>query len=711
MLLRVFRVSDRLGFVLLKISTGFGLLLLESISGVTSGTGSIASRIRAVLVAILSAVIGILAFLGGILQQILNVIFNLGMRLTGRTTSAARTSTSNAMARRSARAEMQSTVVEDPLRIQNRVLSGLVIVALFALIAVVLWATRDNNNTPASPPSVNLNVNPVASPQQGTDVALLPTPVPTATDLPDVLQVRGSLAYVVREQGQTDIWVAPVESRTQLRLTNDPADERDPAWSPDGSKLAYASNKDGNWEIYIYDLNTEQETRMTFSLAFEAAPTWSPDGEFLIYESYQDETHLDIFAMKADGSEIPFAIASSPAPDFSPAWDPSNNGRRIAFVSWQDGNQDIYVFNLDSQETINLTNTPNRHEDFPSWSPDGERLAYSTVETGIETIFVLDPANPDQPEVFGRGRTPAWSPDGASIVAAVDSSDDTRIVVSPYVDTGVPTQVIQAPKGSNSPVWTSAPLPTTLINSGGLESGITEPLFVEQVQQNDQLVGLESIPNIPGIELAALNRSVDDSFNALREATNDKVGWDFLSTLSDAWWELDHRPQPGEPSRNWHLTGRAFSFNRNQILGFPSPIEIVREDGELEIYWRVYVRVTDEAQNGELGEPLRHMPWLFVTPEQGDVEAYEQGGRLRDEMPNGYYVDFTQLAEDYGWIATPAGDGWRSNINTRNYWMFQKRDGLTWYEAMLELYNEPQLGGFVPTATPAPLPTTPPEQG
>ncbi len=703
MLLRVFRVSDRLGLVLLKISTGFGLLLLESVGGVTSATNNLGRHIRAVLVVILSAGLAVLAFVGGILQQILNVIFNLAIRLVGRITVSARTSTSNAMARRSARAEMQSTVVEDPLRTQNRVLNGLVTVALFVLIAVILWATRDNDTAPTSPPSINLNVAPAASPQSSTEVALLPTSVPTATELPDVLQVRGSLAYVVREQGQTDIWVAPVDSRTQLRLTNDPADERDPAWSPDGSKLAYASNKDGNWEIYIYDLNTEQETRMTFSLVFEAAPTWSPDGEFLIYESYQDETHLDIFAMKADGSEIPFAIAISPAPDFSPAWDPSNDGRRIAFVSWQEGNQDIYLFNLDSQTTTNLTNTPNRHEDFPAWSPNGERLAYSAVETGIETIFVLNPTNPGQPEVFGRGRTPAWSPDGTSIVAAIDSADDTRMVVSPYVDTGVTTQVIQAPKGSSSPAWTSVPLPTTLVNSGGLELSVSEPLYIEQVPQDEPPYGLGSIPNIPGIDLAVLNDRVDDSFNALRETTNSQVGWDFLATLSDTWWELDHRPQPGEPRRNWHLTGRAFAFNRNQILGFPPPIEVMREDGELETSWRVYVRVTDEAQNGELGEPLRHMPWIFARPEQGDVEAYEQGGRLRGEMPDGYYVDFTQLAEDYGWFATPAGNGWRSNTNVRNYWMYQKRDGLTWYEAMLELYTESQLGGFVPTP--------PPEQG
>ena len=41
------------------------------------------------------------------------------------------------------------------------------------------------------------------------------------------------------------------------------------------------------------------------------------------------------------------------------------------------------------------------------------------------------------------------------------------------------------------------------------------------------------------------------------------------------------------------------------------------------------------------------------------------------------------------------------NFDVRYYWTFQKRDGLTWYEAMRELYTEGQMGGFVPTPTPA----------
>ena len=72
-------------------------------------------------------------------------------------------------------------------------------------------------------------------------------------------------------------------------------------------------------------------------------------------------------------------------------------------------------------------------------------------------------------------------------------------------------------------------------------------------------------------------------------------------------------------------------------------------------------------------------------------------------MPVGYYVDLTQMAEDYGWDRVPSGSDWRANFNSTNYWLFQKRDGLIWYDAMRELYTEGQLAGFVQRpATPGP---------
>jgi hypothetical protein len=224
---------------------------------------------------------------------------------------------------------------------------------------------------------------------------------------------------------------------------------------------------------------------------------------------------------------------------------------------------------------------------------------------------------------------------------------------------------------------------------------------VEQVQETggDPPYELNLLIDVDA-PVAALSDRVNDSFNALRERSNEVIGVDFLGQLEDAFWPIDRLPQPGEARRNWHMTGRAFSINRNAISGFPPPIEVVREDLDVNTYWRVYVRVADDAQDGQRGEPLRHMPWDFLSRNQGDVEAYNQGGRLRSEIPSGYYVDLTRLAADYGWDRASAGSDWRANFNAVNYWMFIKPENLSWLEAMRELWTLGQLGGFAPTEVP-----------
>lgn len=688
MLLRAYRLSDKLG-----------LALVKSLIALTDHT-------LAGLTILRRAVFRVLGWLATPFVVLLSLILRLGSRASSSAVRGASGAAQAQMARRAARREIEKTIIEDPLRAQNRMLSALALVLLVVLIGVVLWATNPAR-TSAPLPDVRVNLNapsllaetPVAT--AANPVAALPTAVPTATALPSVLEARGTIAFVARQNAQTDIWALPIGARAPVRLTSDPADDRDPAWSPDGRRMAFASRRDGNWDLYIQDFAAENSvTRMTYGLGFEAAPTWSPDGQWLAYESYTD--HLDIWFVRVNGTQPPAALPGmSPSADFAPAWSP--DGRRIAFVSWRDGNQEIYVFNLDDQSVTNLTNTPLRNEDHPAWSPNGNLLAFSAWDAGLEKVFVQSPDSPSAAAtVVAGGRAPAWSPDGSSLVYAADSfaSGDTQIIAAPYTDAGLITNITPAPFGSSDPAWTAVPLPPTVV-SAGQQPVRFDSLYIEQ---EDPLGGVPAytLRPLPGVEApyAALSERVNDSFNALREASLQAVGWDFLATLQDAFWDLNRLPEPGEERRNWLMTGRAFAINKNAIVGFPAPIEVVREDIGVDSYWRIYVRVADEAQNGQLGEPLRRLPWDFQARDQRDVEAYDQGGRLRAEMPRGYYVDFTQMALDYGWEWMPASSDWRANINAANYWMFRKADGLDWFAAMLEIYNEGSLVNFA--APPAP---------
>jgi TolB protein len=730
MLLRFYRITDKAGVALLKV----GMVVGDALFG---GAGSLWGAVRFVVLAILTALVALVGgvlgllwrvvkgvvgavrwLLGGLWKALRWLLARLGKLVSAGARRArgsviatptgslprTRTATGAVMPRRARVEPLEEKLAEDPLKVQNRRLSALVIVLGVLMVGALLWATDPSRQQPIVPAvagggALLLNDTPPPT-TDGANLSagIVATPIPIATPIPQALREGGTLAYTLREAGQTDIWLVGVGGRTPIRITNDASDERSPSWNSDGTRLAYASRRTGNWELFVYDLATQQNAQITFDLSFQDNPRWSPDGLFIAYESYQGG-NLDIYAVPVDGSEQAIRITDHPAPDFAPTWSP--DGRKIAFVSWRDGNQDIYVFDLGTFETVNITQTAQRNEDFPAWSPDGRYIAYSAVEQGSEKVFVQQVA-PDfaPPTVVSFGRTPSWSPTGASLTFAVDAQegDQTYLYVLPFGrEDAVATEIVAVPYGARSPVWSSQTIPPSLLNAGGLPLGVPAVLYNEQFDRNPSGApyGLRALPSV-NAPRAVLSDLVNDSFNALRARVLEVSGVDFLATLDDAWWDLERRPSPGEERRSWHMTGRAFALLRSGILGFPPQIEVVREQDGVNTFWRVYLRVDERSQVGQLGEPLRTKPWDFLAATSGDVEAFNNGGRLRDDIPQGYYVDLTRLAQDYGWERLPAGSDWQANVATRNYWLFVKRDGRDWLTAMREIYTDGELVNFLP---------------
>lgn len=709
MLVRAFRVTDRLGNAFLRISAWAAMSMAEQAAHLKDGL--IDLGVWSVQMAI--GLFGLLTGTARRTQDAYDVTQDFASRRQER------------MAQRAAEAELKATIIKDPLLAQNRALSAFAVLLLLVLLTVVVLETRNQDDN-TSPPVAGGQWPQVRSTPFPT--ALFPTPAPTNTPVPDPLRVGGSLAFTLRENGQEDLWAISVGEGAPIRLTNSPADERDPAWSPDGRQLAFASNRDGNWELYIMAIDTGAITRLTFTPGFEGAPTWSPDSAYIAYEGYNNDTKdLDIYIISSDpvraASEGALRATFTAGPDIEPDWGPG--GRHIAFTSWRTGNQDILILSLDATGgdalAVNLTNTPDIHEDYPSWSRSGKSIAYSGVVDGVEGVYIRAADQPGATATLvGRGRMPAWAPNDSSVAYTLDVNTPgfgrrTQILAGTIGSFGAATDAIALPDLATDPNWTGTALPAYVVESGGVPPSpeTVGPLYSEKEQQKaDGLYGMALLNNVVTPQ-AYLSDRVNDSFEAMRLAVLNKAGYDFLGTLEDAFWAQDRPPDPGEPRENWHYTGRAIAFNRNLIYaGFPSPVEIAREDVEVNTYWRVYLRVVDEAQNGALGEPLRRLPWDFTARSSGNVDDYERGGRLKENVPPGYYIDLTQLAEDYGWQRLPAQRTWQRNFGAIQFWGFVKTDGLNWETAMLELYSPDELQSFLSEATrvppPPPLPTETP---
>jgi TolB protein len=117
-------------------------------------------------------------------------------------------------------------------------------------------------------------------------------------------------------------------TRTRRVTTNTIAVDTDPVWGPT-DHLVYESTRDGNWELYLLDLRTGIETRLTNNPADDLNAFWSPDGSRLVFQSnrsgrwqlYELNLQTATLRLLSDGS----------GDDMDGAY--ANNGERIVFRS------------------------------------------------------------------------------------------------------------------------------------------------------------------------------------------------------------------------------------------------------------------------------------------------------------------------------------------------------------------------------------------
>ena len=201
--------------------------------------------------------------------------------------------------------------------------------------------------------------------------------------------------------GNDEIYIMNANGSGQTRLTFGLANDLNPTFSPDGTKIAFTSTRDSNGEIYIMNADGSNQTNLTNSPLRDRWPSFSPDGTKIVFASNRDsdpqvfgqEGPDEIYVMNADGSN-PTRLTNNPARDTEPAFSP--DGTKIAFVSRRDNNYEIYVMNTDGSGQTNLTND-SADDVNPTWSPDGTEIAFLSNRDGSVQVYVMN--------VDGSGQT------------------------------------------------------------------------------------------------------------------------------------------------------------------------------------------------------------------------------------------------------------------------------------------------------------------
>ncbi len=144
-----------------------------------------------------------------------------------------------------------------------------------------------------------------------------------------------------------------------------------PAASPaDADRIAFCSNRDGNFEIYVMNADGSAPLRLTNDPAEDTSPVWSPDGRRIAFER-RDERHCNesIWVMDEDGGNL-----ARLATGWDPAWSP--DGSRIA---WSSSGR-LCVINADASGEVTEVNGPysaTRLARRRAWSPDASRLVFT----------------------------------------------------------------------------------------------------------------------------------------------------------------------------------------------------------------------------------------------------------------------------------------------------------------------------------------------
>ena len=384
-----------------------------------------------------------------------------------------------------------------------------------------------------------------------------------------------SIVYNINFPTETDsseIVIYSFETGQLTNISNNPAFDANPSFSPDGRQIIFNSDRDGNSEIYLMNIDGSGIRRMTNDPAKEAFHAFSPDGTQIVFNSNRENEKVGIYLLNAN-DPLPQAIKLSDTKynaEIRPGcW--SRDGTKIVYMSDAGGEKfNVYSMAVE-QGGASLLTDPNTDVMGAAISPDGTYAALAVKTGDGGELRVLEIASGKQRTVAVTENTdlaPSWSPDGA-MIAFANKADGNTEVFTVSSKGGEVRNVTTNPARDAGPAW--SPDGSKIIFSSDRENR----------SEGSHLF----IMNADGTDARRLLARNGYELTAAWAPAGDRIAYacDRLDGISRA---LDiYVSDPADPgterlvtSRRFHDTNPAFSPDGKR-LAFAS-----QSDGNFEIY-------------------------------------------------------------------------------------------------------------------------------
>ncbi|MDH3252307.1 MAG: hypothetical protein OEM41_05900 [Ignavibacteria bacterium] len=217
----------------------------------------------------------------------------------------------------------------------------------------------------------------------------------------------GKIVFTSNRDGNLEIYTMNDDGTEQVRVTDHPANDDAPSWSPDGSTILFASDRDGAWNIFLIRADGADLRQLTTGSGSNTAPSWAMDGTAILFSSSRDAVNGDLYLMDADGGNI---RRVTDTPDVKENSVITRNGSMVYMTVNRKEMRSVASFRRESGELRLLT--PGESQSlYVRLSPDESTLLFVSNRTGSYDVYALETATGVTRQLTSDPAnilTPAW---------------------------------------------------------------------------------------------------------------------------------------------------------------------------------------------------------------------------------------------------------------------------------------------------------------